>query len=188
MPAVTGQAGISFEDWLAPPRKRSTCVLLPGLQTAMAGGLEKPPSRPGEDVFMAATTLLAAGSRTALVGRWRTGGRVSSDLMAEFLRDLHDPGAAGQPNAERWRRTVDVVTAEQPDPEQEPRLRQSPKAVLPDARHPFFWAGYLLVDCGGGTYSDEPPPAGAPQPKPPLAPPAANPVNPQPKPEPKPQP
>ena len=188
VPAVPGQAGFRFDEWLAPPRKRPHRVLLPGLQTAMAGGLEKLPPRPGEEVFMAVTTLLAAGSQTALVGRWRTGGRVGVDLMAEFLRDLYAPGAGDEPMAERWRRAVDVVTAEQPDPEQEPRLRQSAKAVLTDARHPFFWAGYLLVDCGGGTYSEEPLPPGAPQPKPPLAPPAARPVNPGPEPGPKPQP
>ncbi len=188
VPSSSGQAGFSFDEWLASPRKRPQRVLLPGLQTAMAGGLDKLPARPGDDLFIAVTTLLAAGSHTALVGRWRTGGLVSVDLMAEFLRDLDVPGDAQQPIAERWRRAVDVVTAEQPDPEQEPRLRQVAKAVLPDARHPFFWAGYLLVDCGGGTYSDEPAPPGVPQPKPPLAPPAAKPVNPQPPPPPKPSP
>lgn len=170
VPASSGQPGLSFDEWLAPPRKRAHCVLLPGLQTVMAAGLDKLPPRPGEDLFLAVTTLLAAGSHTAVVGRWRTGGKVGVDLMAEFVRDMNAPDGIDQPVAERWRRAVDVVAAEQPDPEQEPRIRVSAKAVLPDARHPFFWAGYLLVDCGGGVYSDEPQPPGAPRPKPPLAP------------------
>jgi hypothetical protein len=54
--------------------------------------------------------------------------------------------------------------------------------VLPDARHPFLWAGYLLVDCGAGHYDDPPPAGPAQQAKPaqppvvanqPAAPPAA---------------
>jgi hypothetical protein len=56
---------------------------------------------------------------------------------------------------------VDLVTAERPDPDREPRLRQQGDAVLDDARHPFFWAGYLLVDCGSGR-SPQPPVPGPP--------------------------
>jgi hypothetical protein len=40
--------------------------------------------------------------------------------------------------------------------------------VLPDARHPFFWAGYAVIDCGPGRYDDPPPQAKLPpQDKPP---------------------
>ena len=164
--AVKG--GLTFGDWLSPPRKRPHCIVLAGLQTEMAGGLAKIPSRPGDELFLAATDLLAAGARTLVVSRWRTGGKVSVDLVEEFVRD-----AAGEPDenaaddvasrgAESWHRAVDVVTAEQPDLAREPRVRQSPGAVLVDARHPFFWAGYAVIDCGTGRHAD-PPPAAAPQ-------------------------
>ena len=52
----------------------------------------------------------------------------------------------------------------------EPRVKQTPQHVLPDARHPFFWAGYILVDCGLGRYSEPPPGAGPPVPRPAPAP------------------
>ena len=103
------------------------------------------------------------------------GGKTSIDLVEEFLRDRTgaDGGAEPPPAAESWQRAVEMATAEQPDVDREPRLKQSPQAVLTDARHPFLWAGYLLVDCGVGRY-DDPPPAGpaaqAKQAQPPVAP------------------
>jgi tetratricopeptide (TPR) repeat protein len=176
----SGKPATTFGDWLGCPSKRPRCVVLPGFQSAMAGGLAKLPARPGEDVFLAVTNLVAAGGRTALVSRWRMGGKMSVDLMEEFLRDRavadHDADADVPPAAESWQRAVEMVTAEQPDVGREPRLKQSPQAVLPDGRHPFLWAGYLLIDCGLGRYEDPPPPGPA-QPGKPAPPPAApNPV------------
>jgi tetratricopeptide (TPR) repeat protein len=172
-----GRPGMTFGDWLAAPSKRPRCVVLPGLQTAMAGGLAKPPARPGEDLFLAVTDLVAAGSRTVLASRWRMGGKTTADLMAEFLRDRGDTAGddALPPAAESWRRAVELATSEQPDVSREPRVKQSPQGVLSDARHPFFWAGYVLVDCGQGTYSEPPPAGDGPPAKPPAQQPAVAP-------------
>jgi hypothetical protein len=59
---------------------------------------------------------------------------------------------------------VAVVTAEEPDVSREPRVKQSPGDVLADAKAPFFWAGYTLVDCGPGKHAEPaaPPPAAQP--------------------------
>jgi tetratricopeptide (TPR) repeat protein len=170
-----GKPAMTFGDWLSPPSKRPRCIILPGFQSAMAGGLSKIPARPGEDIFLAVTDLVAAGGRTALVSRWRMGGKVSADLVEEFLRDraVVDGETDVPPAAESWQRAVATATAEQPDVGREPRLKQSPEAILPDARHPFLWAGYLLVDCGGGSYPE--PPLNS-KPAPPLNPKPAAPV------------
>jgi tetratricopeptide (TPR) repeat protein len=168
VPPAAGRGSIAFADWLAPPAKRPRVILAPGLQTAMADGLREKslPARPGDDVFLAATDLLAAGARTAVISRWRVGGGTCVDLMAEFLREATAAVDAPEPATELWRRAVDLVTAECPDPAREPRLRSHGDAVLADARHPFLWAGYLLVDCGSGRV---PPAAGAgPGPAPPA--------------------
>jgi tetratricopeptide (TPR) repeat protein len=169
-----GRPAMTFGDWLGSPSKRPRCVVLPGFQSAMTGGLAKPPARPGEELFLAVTNLVAAGGRTALVSRWRMGGKTSADLVEEFLQDrtAAETEAEAPPAAESWQRAVEVATAEQPDVGREPRLKQSPQAVLPDARHPFLWAGYLLADCGAGRY-DDPPPAGPAQQAKPAQPPAA---------------
>jgi hypothetical protein len=150
VPGASARGGITLSDWLAPPQKRPGFILLPGMQSALARGLEKGslPPRPGDDLFMPALDLLAAGSHTALLARWRVGGRTTTDLMLEFVRDasLAAADTPPPPASASWRRAVDVVTAEAPDPDREPRLKQG-EQVLPDARHPFFWAGYLLLDC-----------------------------------------
>jgi len=156
----SGKPAMTFGDWLSPPSKRPRCVVLPGFQSAMAGGLAKLPSRPGDDLFLAVTDLVAAGGRTAVVSRWRMGGKTSVDLVEEFLRDREIVGADAPPPSESWQRAVEMAIAEQPDVGREPRLKQSPQAVLTDARHPLLWAGYLLVDCGAGRYAD--PNAGGP--------------------------
>ena len=170
--AVGGKPAFTFGDWLSSPPKRPRIVLLPGMQTEMADGLAKPSARPGDDLFIAATDLLAAGARTAVVSRWRVGGKVSVDLVEEFLRDLDtapapdDAAAAAASPAESWQRAVAVVTAEEPDVSREPRVKQTPGEMLADATAPFFWAGYAVIDCGPGKHPEPaapvaPPPAGA---------------------------
>ena len=166
VPPAAGRAALAFTDWVAPPTKRPQVVLLPGLQTAIAGGLEEKslPPRPGDDIFMPVTDLIAAGARTAVVSRWRVGGGTCVDIMGEFLREV-TAGDVGQRESASalWRRAVDIVTAECPDPVREPRLRQQADAALADASHPFLWAGYMLIDCGTGAMppAAEAPPAGA---------------------------
>jgi hypothetical protein len=153
VPAAGGQAGLTYGDWLAPPHKRPRIIVLPGLQTAMAGSFDakqRPPARPGDELFAVSTDLIAAGAHTALLSRWRVGGHTASELVAEFLRDATAPTSSGTPPsaAESWRRAVDLITAEWPDPDREPRLKQHPEAVIGPGSHPFLWAGYLLVECG----------------------------------------
>ena len=167
VPPAAGMPGITFGDWLAPPLKRPQRILLPGLQTAAAGGLASAPMRPGEDIFLAVTNLVAAGAHTAVVSRWRMGGKTCTDLMTEFLRDATAADGSSAPAA--WQRAVDVVLAEQTDPAREPRLKVAGDGTLGDRPHPLLWAGYLLVDCGEGTYSTEPLPPAARQPPPPPA-------------------
>jgi hypothetical protein len=147
------RAGMTFNDWLASPHKRPPRVVVPGLQSAMASGLTKPAARPGEELFIAATDLLAAGARTALVSRWRMGGKSTTDLVTEFVRDTDDPATTP---AASWRRAVDLVSAEEPDPALEGRIRVAGQTVLSDMRHPLFWAGYLLIDGGTSAPAEAP--------------------------------
>ncbi len=143
-----GRPGITAADWLAAPVKRPQQVILPGLQSAFAGGLTKPPPRPGSELFLTATDLIAAGAHTALISRWRMGGLTAGDLVREFVQET----TRGQPAAAAWQRAVDLVLPEPPDLAREPRLEQDTDAVWSDSRHPLLWSGYLLIDCGGGSY------------------------------------
>jgi hypothetical protein len=165
VPAGGGQAGLTFGDWIAPPHKRPRVVVLPGLQTAMAGSFDakqRPTARPGDELFAVATDLVAAGAHTAVLSRWRVGGHTATELVAEFLRDATALASAGAvPSAaESWRRAVDLVTAEWPDPGREPRLKQHPEAVIGPGSHPFLWASYLVVECGTARVVPAPPAPG----------------------------
>jgi hypothetical protein len=50
---------------------------------------------------------------------------------------------------EAWQRSVLLARESTLDPALEPRLKRAEKLEeAPTANHPFFWAGYLLVDTG----------------------------------------
>ncbi len=175
--ATQGRGGMTLGDWTFPPPKRPQQMVLPGLQTAMGNGLQAVPSRPGQDLFLTVTDVVAAGATTALVTRWRNGGRITNELVREFLQEAASRGDMTPVAA--WQRAVDVVTPERPDLESEPRIKPTAgEDHFPDGRHPFFWAGFMLVDCGRGVYAAEP--AAVVPPPPPLAPAAPAPMAPPP--------
>jgi len=149
--AVAGRPGMAFSDWLLPPPKAARRVLLTGLSTPFTATSSQPQAgSDGAEMFQAAMDLAAAGAETAVLSRWNVGGRLAVELGSEFLRDQQQSGPGGQPPpaAVSWRRAVDVVTAEQPDFLLEPRLQLAGEEIPADATHPFFWAGYTLIDCG----------------------------------------
>ena len=55
-------------------------------------------------------------------------------------------------------RAVLVVTDSRLNLEAEPRIKRAATADPPKATHPFFWAGYLLVDSGTRPEREEPAP------------------------------
>ena len=91
---------------------------------------------------------LAAGARTALISRWRTGGSSTAEFAREFVRDCMGPGEDGASPAESWRRAVELVSPEPLHLENEPRVKVVGNTPIEDASHPFFWAGYMLLDTG----------------------------------------
>jgi hypothetical protein len=118
---------------------------------------------------------MASGARTVLVSRWRTGGQMNLQLVREFVQELQQ-----SPADMAWQRAVMLAWETPLDAAQEPRLKRLAEGTEPPgADHPFFWAGYLLVDTGTGdgagaaTNANAKVPANAPAGGKPAAPPAA---------------
>jgi hypothetical protein len=138
-----GKSGGALSHWFALPWGGPEQVILPGFHTVAENGMRKGQAS-GNDLFLAVCGLMSTGARTILISRWRTGGQTTFDLVREFAQEL--PHASP---AEAWQRSVQIATETPIEPDREPRLKKgSSSAEPPTAGHPFFWAGYLLVDSG----------------------------------------
>ena len=127
-----------------------------GLKSSRRSGGRR--GRPGEEVFQSLCDMMADGARTILLTRWRTGGRTNLDLVREFLRELPQSRAT-----DAWQRACLLARESPLDASQEPRLKRLDETAAepPRADHPFFWAGYLLIDTSPRTDRNknaEPPP------------------------------
>jgi hypothetical protein len=146
-------AGSSLDAWMALPWGGPDQIILPAFHTPAENSLKKVTSAAaGTELFYASCALMACGSRTMLISRWRTGGQSSIDLTREFLQELpHAPASAA------WQRGVFLSFDSPVILEQEPRLKANANDEPITASHPFFWAGYMLLDTGASPFkSDEP--------------------------------
>ena len=146
----SADAGDSLASWMGLPYDGPERVIVTGLPTAAETGLKMPrrgetsAAAPGTEIFDATCALLASGARTVLVSRWRTGGQMNLQLVREFIQELQF-----SPADIAWQRSVMLAWETPLDAAQEPRLKRLAEGVSPPgADHPFFWAGYLLVDTG----------------------------------------
>ena len=139
IPTRGANSAETLQSWFALPWGGPRLVVLPGFHTAAEGGLKG--ASDGHDLFLTTTAMIANGTRTALVSRWRNGGQTTYDLLQEFYQEL-----AHTSPARSWRRAVEVVGANEIDPEFEPRVTASDPAHTVLANHPFLSANYLLID------------------------------------------
>ena len=143
-----GRPGSSLASWIALPWGAPQQVVLPGFHTAAENGLKKGGN--GNEIFLTLCGLMSSGSQTILLSRWRTGGQTAYDLTREFTQELpHRPASAA------WQRSVQLMMRAPLDPEQEPRVDDQDTELRATADHPFFWAGYLLVDTGDAADAGE---------------------------------
>jgi hypothetical protein len=148
-----GAPGASLTDWMLLPWGAPDQILLPGFHSSAANSLKgRSIETAGDDLFLNICGLMAAGSRTILISQWRTGGQTSFDLVRELVQELPHTAAA-----DAWQRSVSLVMAQPFNSEAEPRIARSKRSEESKAEHPFFWAGYLLVDQGSaGQNPDDP--------------------------------
>ena len=139
-----------LDQWMTIAGNGPQRILLPGMHTAAERGGKAARSRrgrdsvaPGDELFFASCGLMSAGADTLLLSRWRVGGQSTLDLLREFLQELPHTAAA-----DAWQRSVQLVQETPIDPTAELRVKAGKDPVELTAKHPFFWAGYLVVDAG----------------------------------------
>jgi len=155
LPRSRGAGKDAFGAWIALPFGGPEQIVLTGVATEAEQGLKTSkrsgsrssaarPGGPGSEIFQSLCNMMSGGARTILMTRWRTGGRTNFDLVREFAKE-----SAGAPASDAWQRACLLAREAPLDASREPRLKRSDETGdLPTADHPFFWAGYLLVDTG----------------------------------------
>jgi hypothetical protein len=146
LPLDHGKQGGTLADWLTLPWGGPTEIVLPGFHTEAEESLRRIARlNPGNEIFLSVCSLMARGANTILLSRWRTGGQTSLDLAREFSQELPHTTPA-----DAWQRAVQVVASSPLNLDAEPRIKPAATDDPPKAGHPFFWAGYMLVDSGIG--------------------------------------
>jgi CHAT domain-containing protein len=133
-----GKPGGALSDWLALPWGAPDVVVLPGYSTAADSGLRSGGN--GDELLVASCGLMASGTRTIVLARWRTGGQTSMDVVREFLQEL-----PAQTAATAWQRSLLLARSSELDVSAEPRLKGVKPGEVPTSDHPFFWAGSLMI-------------------------------------------
>ncbi|MGE3777856.1 MAG: CHAT domain-containing protein, partial [Pirellulaceae bacterium] len=135
--------GNSLAGWMAMPWGAPEQLIIPAFHSGAESAAALRRGMNGDEIFLSACGLMAAGSRTVLLSRWRTGGRTAFDLTREFTQELPFVSA---PNA--WQRSVQLLWEKELQLDREPRVKAGNVDSSIKATHPFFWAGYVLVDSG----------------------------------------
>jgi hypothetical protein len=147
LPVGRGDEG-QLGAWLNLPRNGPQRLVFPGAHTIAEKGGKASRRRddslpPGSELFLASCGLMSSGAQTILLSRWRVGGQSTMELIREFVQELPRASAA-----DAWQRCVEIAKELPLEPALEPRVKLKDAGELPTAGHPFFWAGYLLVDSG----------------------------------------
>ena len=177
LPNANKGPGATLATWLDLPWGGPDQVFLPAFHTMAESAFRKGSTAQtvaanGQEMFQAICGLMATGTRTILISRWRPGGRSSYDFVREFAQEIPYSSAAAA-----WQRSVRLVSSSPLDTQLESRVAPDAAAGNLKADHPFFWAAYLLVDTGSEPQREGEPGEGVIKVKPneSAEPPAANP-------------
>ncbi len=154
VPIERGKPGNTLNDWLSLPWDGPETIILPGFHTAAENSLKRVnPAVAGAEMFLSVCGLMSNGAKTLLLSRWRTGGETSFELVREFAQELPHTSPA-----DAWQRAVLLTMDSRLNLEAEPRVKRTTAQDPPKATHPFFWAGYMLIDSGDAPQEPEPEP------------------------------
>jgi hypothetical protein len=149
LPRSRSAAKDKANAWITLPYGGPEQIMIAGFKTEAQQGLKTTRrgtnrARSGDDVFITLCNLMSGGARNILLTRWRTSGRTNFDLIRDFAKETADT-----PASIAWQRACLLARENPIDLNHEPRLKKSNETgETPKTDHPFFWAGYLVVDTG----------------------------------------
>ncbi len=140
--------GSGLASWMSLPWRGIDQMVLSGVSSAIEGAQRN--RALGNELFLTTCSLMASGSRTVLISRWRVGGQSALQLTREFALELGKMSAS-----KAWQRSLDLLYESDLDITAEPRLRDKVLDQPLSADHPFLWAGYMLIDSGAEPREDD---------------------------------
>jgi hypothetical protein len=146
----SGRSGASLDAWMMLPWRGVDQMILSGVSSAIEGSGRGRAN--GSELFLTTMGLMASGSRTVLISRWRVGGQTTLDLTREFAMELGKQSAV-----KAWERSVNLLKDSEIDNAAEPRLREKVLDQPLTGKHPYFWSSYMLVDSGFQPETNAPP-------------------------------
>ncbi|MCH2183760.1 MAG: CHAT domain-containing protein, partial [Mariniblastus sp.] len=156
-----GKEGSTLAGWMSLPLEGPEHIILPGYTSGGAAGSRSRGT--GQDLFQLVCGLLASGSRTILISRWRVGGENSLAQTRDYATRLHE-----QRPIDAWSDSVKDSKKRELKLENEPRIKPEKLDQPIVAEHPFFWAGMMLVEVPNDGTANPPANADDPSAVPPL--------------------
>lgn len=133
-----GTVGTTIQGWMSLPWFGPEHIVMPGFNSD--GGSSLRSKQKGVDLFLTTCGLMAAGTRTILISRWRTGGANSLALTRNYAARLPK-----QTGSQALRESIAVARELELNYENEPRVRAKKSDPVLKAEHPIFWAGNMLL-------------------------------------------
>ncbi len=129
---VMSRAPGSGEDSMLTAREVLSMNLQADIAVLSACETARGKFRPGEGLIGISWAFLVAGTPTTVVSQWKVDSAATSKLMVAFHRNLRarSSGAVIAGRAEALRTAV------------------LPLLATPEYRHPFYWAGFVLIGNG----------------------------------------
>ncbi len=142
---IEGAADAALANWMQSPLCSPARVYLPGYQSSAA----LVEMKGGNEIFVPACTLSAAGCKSLWMSRWSVGGRSAQLIMNRLAEELEyeSPSSA-------WQRAAIALWAENLNTSDEPIIanaKAKAKAItktLPatiSGEHPLLWGGYMMI-------------------------------------------
>ena len=162
----------TLSECMTSPLGMPQALLLPGFHTPEECSFKQTSTLPGMDLFFTSCAIMSEGTQTLVLSRWRTGGYSNELTLKSFVQAFPDSDAQTA-----WQRAIITTAGSEMKPEAEPRIRLSgsgsdeaaASADNPGTEnassaermsHPFFWAAYMLLDCGAAPSETEDQPNG----------------------------